>query len=69
MDQWMSNWNKTTKTCNQTEIWSSCFLRLAFEDTGFDCSTIGSLECPAAQLGQTPHEAHAFYGAYNIWGA
>ena len=68
MAEWMSTWNKTTKSCNSTEIWSSCFLRLAFEEKGYDCSMLGSLYCEAPELGQTPKEAHAFYGAYNIWG-
>jgi len=68
MDEWMLNWNKTTKTCQRDEIWSSCFLRLAFGETGVDCSMLGSLNCTAPELGQTPKEAHAFYGAYNIWG-
>jgi len=68
MDLWMFNWNKTTTTCSPEEIWSDCFLRLAFEAPGYDCSTIGSIFCSAVQLGQTPSEAHAFYAAYNIYG-
>ena len=68
MNEWMYKWNTTTKLCSQDEIWSSCFLRLAFDEKGYDCSVLGSLYCEAPELGQTPKEAHAFYGAYNIWG-
>ena len=68
MDDWIVNWNKVTTTCNKGEMWSSCFMRLAFGETGHDCSTLGSLNCTAPELGQTPTEAHAFYGAYNIYG-
>jgi len=68
MDLWMFNWNTTTTACSPGETWSNFFLRLAFEAPGYDCSTIGSIFCPAAKLGGTPSEAHAFYAAYNIYG-
>ena len=67
MQDWMYRWN-ALKNCKQGEIWSSCFLNLAFEGTNYDCSMLGSLNCTAPELGEVPHEAHAFYGAYNIWG-
>ncbi|KAL6719741.1 hypothetical protein ACLMJK_001662 [Lecanora helva] len=69
MSEWMFKWNATTKTCDPDEIWSSCFSRMAFEDDNenYDCSTLGSLSCEVPELGKTPKEAHAFYGAYNIW--
>ena len=67
MQDWMFHWN-VLSNCKQSEIWSSCFLNLAFEGTEYDCSMLGSLNCTAPELGEVPHEAHAFYGAYNIWG-
>ena len=68
MTQWMFNWNFTTKTCEQGEIWSTCFLRLAYGSAGYDCSTLGSLNCSAPRLGGPVQDAHVFYGAYNIYG-
>lgn len=68
MNQWMFNWNFTTKTCEQGEIWSNCFLRLAYGSTGYDCSTLGSLNCSAPRLGGPVTDAHVFYGAFNIYG-
>ncbi|KAF6220408.1 hypothetical protein HO133_002840 [Letharia lupina] len=67
MNQWMFNWNFTTKTCEQGEIWSTCFLRLAYGSAGFDCSTLGSLNCSAPRLGGPVTDAHVFYGAFNIY--
>ena len=68
MFEWILNWNKTTTACEIDEIWSNCFLRLAYQKEGLDCSTLGSLDCPAPQVGQRPHTAQVFYGAYNIYG-
>ena len=67
MFEWMLNWNSTT-TCESGEAWSTCFLRLAYQVSGNDCTKIGSLDCPEPEPGQVPYEAHAFYGVYNIWG-
>lgn len=68
MTQWMFNWNFTTTTCQPGEIWSTCFLRLAYGSAGYDCSTLGSLNCSAPRLGGPVTDAHVFYGAYNIYG-
>lgn len=68
MNEWMFNWNFTTKTCNRTEIWSNCFLREADGTAGNDCSKLGSVSCPAPALATQPIDAHTFYGAYNIYG-
>ena len=69
MAGWLVRWNATTQTCNQTEIWSICFLREAYGTPGCDCSKLGSVSCVAPQLGAVPHDAHIFYAAYNIYGA
>lgn len=68
MNQWMFNWNLTTTACEVGEIWSTCFLRLAYGSAGYDCSTLGSLNCSAPRLGGLITDAHVFYGAYNIYG-
>lgn len=68
MNEWMFNWNFTTKTCEDGEIWSTCFLRLAYGSAGYDCSTLGSLNCSAPRLGGPVTDAHVFYGAFNIYG-
>lgn len=65
---WMFHWNSTTKTCEPGEIWSTCFLRLAYGSAGYDCSMLGSLNCTAPRLGGPVQDAHVFYGAYNIYG-
>ena len=68
MNDWMFNWNFTTKTCEPGEIWATCFLRLAYGSAGYDCSMLGSLNCPAPRLGGTITDSHVFYGAYSIYG-
>lgn len=67
MNQWMFNWNFTTKTCENGEIWSTCFLRLAYGSAGYDCSTLGSSKCAAPRLGGPVQDARVFYGAFNIY--
>ena len=68
MNQWMFNWNFTTKTCENGELWSTCFLRLAYGSAGYDCSTLGSVNCTGPQLGGTVQDPRVFYGAFNIYG-
>ena len=68
MFEWMEKWNSSTRTCKPKEIWSSCFLRLAYGRAGYDCSTLGSLNCTAPRLGGPVTDPHIFYGAYNIYG-
>lgn len=68
MNEWMFNWNFTTKTCEPGEIWSTCFLRLAYGSAGYDCSILGSLHCSAPRLGGPIQDARVFYGAFNIYG-
>ncbi|KAM0794009.1 hypothetical protein BDR22DRAFT_49925 [Usnea florida] len=67
MFEWMMNWNSSTTTCKPQEIWSSCFLRLAYGSAGYDCSTLGSLNCTAPRFGGPVTDPHIFYGAYNIY--
>ena len=68
MNQWMVSWNYTAKPCKPGEMWSTCFLRLAYGSGGYDCSRLGSLNCTAPQLGGPITDAQVFYGAYNIYG-
>ena len=68
MFEWMMKWNSSTTTCKPQEIWSSCFLRLAYGSAGYDCSTLGSLNCTAPRLGGPVTDPRIFYGAYNIYG-
>ena len=68
MFEWMMKWNTSTTTCKPQEIWSSCFLRLAYGSAGYDCSTLGSLNCTVPRLGGPVTDPHIFYGAYNIYG-
>ena len=68
MFEWMMEWNSSTTTCKPQEIWSSCFLRLAYGSAGYDCSTLGSLNCTAPRLGGPVTDPRIFYGAYNIYG-
>ena len=52
---WLTNWNKTTPTCNEDqdgadccqvgEAWSRCFLRLAHGSPGSDCTQINAQAC------------------------
>lgn len=68
MDEWMFEWNSATMTCKGEEIWSTCFLRLAYGSAGYDCSTLGNLKCVAPQLGGPVTDARVFYGAFSIYG-
>lgn len=68
MNQWVFNWNFTTKACELGEIWSTCFLRLAYRTPEYDCSTLGNSKCSAPRLGGPVTDAHVFYGAFNIYG-
>lgn len=68
MNQWMFNWNFTTTSCEDGEIWSTCFLRLAYGSARYDCSRLGSLNCSEPQLGGSVTDARVFYGAFNIYG-
>lgn len=67
MFEWMMKWNSSTTACKPEEIWSSCFLRLAYGSDGYDCSTLGSLNCTAPRLGGPVTDPRIFYGAYNIY--
>ena len=52
---WLTNWNKTTPTCNEDqdgadccqvgEAWNRCFLRLAHGSAGSDCTQINAQAC------------------------
>lgn len=68
MNDWMFNWSFTVKTCESGEIWSTCFLRLAYGSAGYECSKLGSLNCSAPRFGGPVTDARVFYGAYNIYG-
>lgn len=68
MNDWMFNWIFTTKTCEPGEIWSTCFLRLAYGSAEYDCSTLGSLNCTAPRFGGPVTDARVFYGAFIIFG-
>lgn len=68
MNQYMQKWNYTAQACKKREIWSTCFLRLTYQKTGYDCSRLGSLNCTAPQLGGPITDPQIFYGAYNIYG-
>ena len=67
MTQYMSQWN-STEACNKGEIWSTCFLRLAYGSARYDCSRLGSLNCTAPTFGGPVTDPQIFYGAYNIYG-
>ena len=68
MFEWMFNWSHSNNTCEPAEIWSTCFLRLAYGSAGYECSTLGSANCTAPTLGGPVTDAQVFYGALNIYG-
>ena len=68
MNQYMFNWNYTAEACKSGELWSTCFLRVAYGSDGYDCSRLGSLNCTAPRLGGPVKDAQIFYGAQNIYG-
>ena len=68
MFEWMFNWSLSNKTCEQGEIWSTCFLRLAYGGARYECATLGSENCTAPELGGPVTDPRVFYGAFNIYG-
>lgn len=68
MNQFMFRWNSTAQGCKKGEIWSTCFLRLAYGSTGYDCSRLGSLKCTGPQFDGPVTDPQVFYAAFNIYG-
>ena len=60
ISSYILGWNLTTPTCadgddgynccEPEEAWSKCFLRLSYDQQGFDCTRINSQSCSLTQL-------------------
>lgn len=58
LDDPKTGWNVTTKTCSESddgsnccavgEPWSTCFLRVAYLQPGYDCTQLDSQTCTAS---------------------
>lgn len=68
MNQFMFRWNSTAQGCEKGEIWSTCFLRLAYGMAGYDCSRLGSLKCTPPRFDGPVTDPQVFYAAFNIYG-
>ena len=71
MPQWMRHWNNTQTICRPEEIWSSCLMRAAFNDSSVhDCDSPLAENCiePTTDnesIRKGP--ATQYYAAYNIY--